>query len=119
MTLEKLIQGLDASSSNGDLESVTKKLDERTRASGVVPPPLYKIPHPREEVNLKCEYCKQVWIYNDNHWDGSNLVQPITGVTTFFASRGQTQWYSRWYLENNPPNSNCPVCVAASASSTA
>ena len=76
---------------------------------------MFTIPPPREKVNLSCLYCEYLWLYSDNHWDGSFLIQPNTGVKILFGSKGRTQWRARWYLENMTPNSSCEICVAASA----
>jgi len=123
LQMQEFSKRLDTRGSDGDLESVTRKLDKMTNAIRVLPPPSYKIPPPREKVNLNCLYCQQMWLYDDKNWswnrDGTYIELPITREKTFFSSRGRTQCCARWYLENNPPNSNCPVCVATSTSSTA
>jgi hypothetical protein len=104
---------LDAAGVSGDLAAVTAKLNRLTAHIGVPSFPIskYEIPLPTEECNLACEYCKQRWVYNDQHWVGTCLRQP-TGILMWFGSRGLTQFDARRYLESNPPNSSCPVCMA-------
>jgi hypothetical protein len=104
---------LDAVGVSGDLAGVTAKLDRLTDHIGVpvVTIAKYEIPLPTEECNLACEYCKQRWVFNDQHWVGTCLKQP-TGILTWFGSRGLSQLDARRYLESHSPNSSYTVCMA-------